>query len=344
MQRGSLKIVKDRHGVKVWRAQWRENGKGRTRLLGRYAEVSRGDARAELDRILAPLASRETAHGTSVTLRRYAEDEYLVARTRLWKTSTRATTEQIIETHILRDLGNRPLTSITRKELQGHLDKIADQGLSFSIVAHVRWQFVAIFEMATGDGAVVLNPTAGLVTPKCKAADQKRVITIADMIRGQMVLEIRERLIYCLAVRDGMIHVERRIYRGNVDTPKSKNSRREIAPTSTTAAILRQYLELVAVQTPTAWLFASEIGDTPLSYSNVYRRRIQPALKAVGLGHVNFQILRRSWVTELSEAESDPAIRAQMAGHSVDVHENEYRQAEPDVLKRAAAKMDKHLQ
>ena len=55
MQRGSLKVVKDRHGVKVWRAQWRENGKGRTRLLGRYSAVNRSEARAALDDILVPL-------------------------------------------------------------------------------------------------------------------------------------------------------------------------------------------------------------------------------------------------------------------------------------------------
>ncbi len=47
LQRGSLKVVKDRRGVKVWRLQWRENGHGRTRILGRYADMSRAQADAE---------------------------------------------------------------------------------------------------------------------------------------------------------------------------------------------------------------------------------------------------------------------------------------------------------
>ena len=80
-----------------------------------------------------------------------------------------------------------------------------------------------------------------------------------------------------------------------------------------------------------------------MSYSNVYRRQIQPALATLGLGNVNFQVLRRTWVTEFSEAERDPKVRAQLAGHSVDVHENEYRQALPAVLKRAMRKLDKRL-
>jgi integrase len=57
--------------------------------------------------------------------------------------------------------------------------------------------------------------------------------------------------------------------------------------------------------------------------------------------NVNLQVLRRTWVTEFSEAERAPNVRAQLAGHSVDVHENEYRQAQPAVLKRAMRKLDK---
>jgi hypothetical protein len=64
----------------------------------------------------------------------------------------------------------------------------------------------------------------------------------------------------------------------------------------------------------------------PISYLNLYRREIQPALKLVGLGDVNYQILRRTWVTEFSVVEEDPFVRAQIAGHGVDVRQNDYRQ------------------
>lgn len=362
MQRGSLKAIVHR-GVKVWRAQWRENGRGRTRILGRYADIDRATARAELDKILSPLNTRVSSAGASqaVTLRRFVEDEYLMVKSRVWKASTRATTEQIIETHILDDLGTRSLSLITRRELQAHLDRKAADALSFSVVAHVRWQLVAIFDMARGDGLITVNPTEGLVTPKCKAAADKAVISASDVQRAQMVLPIRERLILRLAVCEGMrpgeivglqvrdiradgIHIERRIYRGAVDIPKSRRSRRFIPPTETSRLLLDQWIDLQGNRGPDAWVFASEAGNTPLSYSNVYRRRIQPELAKVGLGSVNFQILRRTWVTEFSEVEKDPNVRAQLAGHSVDVHENEYRQAQPAVLKRAMRKLDRRLQ
>jgi Kef-type K+ transport system membrane component KefB len=107
------------------------------------------------------------------------------------------------------------------------------------------------------------------------------------------------------------------------------------------AAILSKFIgcglvnELVIDARREAWLFPSEAGNTPLSYSNVYRRRIQPVLATVGLGDVNFQVLRRTWATEFRVVEKDPVIRAQLADHSVDVHENEYHQVQPAVLKRA---------
>jgi integrase len=324
--------------------------------------MSRDQADAERKKILAPLNARtEAVNATAVTLRRYIEDEYLTVKNRVWKDSTRATTDQIIETHILQELGTRALGVITRKELQAHLDAKAESKLSSSVVGHIRWQLVAIFKMAMGDGIVTLNPTDGLITPNCKAPVAKRIISVENMRRAQMVLDIRERLIFRLAVcegmrpgeivglqvgdfHDGMIHVERRIYRGKVDVPKSRRSRRPIPPTETTRLLLMQWLDLLQDRTDRAWLFPSEKATTPLSYSNAYRRRIQPALSKVGLGNVNFQVLRRTWVTEFSEAERDPNVRAQLAGHSVDVHENEYRQAQPAVLKRAMRKLDKRLQ
>jgi len=133
MQNGSLKVIKDRRGVKVWRLQWRESGRGRTRILGHYADMSRAEADTERKKILAPLNARvEAATAVSAPLRRYVEDEYLTLKSRIWKDSTRGTTDHIIETHILRELGHRPLSLITRKELQAHLDTKAAAQLSQS--------------------------------------------------------------------------------------------------------------------------------------------------------------------------------------------------------------------
>jgi integrase len=352
VQRGSLKAIKFR-GVKVWRAQWREQGKGRTKILGRCADVSRGDARAELDRIVAAVNNREVAKSPKVdTLRQYTENEYLVQKTRKWKASTASTTECLIEAYLLRQVGSRPLNQITRRELQVHLDSLAEEGRSASVVKHVRFQLQAIFAMAKGDGLITVDPTNGLVNPRCKRAPDKTVLNLADFARALMVLEIQERLIFQLALYEGMrpgeivglqmgdmagdeLRISRRIYAGKVDEPKSKRSWRPIPLTRQTGALLGQYLALTGETRSDAWLFPSETGNSPLDYSNVWRRRIGPELSKIGLAFVNFQVLRRTWATEFDPDGTNPHTRAALAGHSVDVSENVYRQTKPEDLRRA---------
>ena len=228
-------------------------------------------------------------------------------------------------------------------------------------MGHIRWQLKAIFEMAEADQLVVKSPANGLVMPLCKEAPPKQTITANDVLRSQMVLPIRERLIFRLAVcegmrpgeivalqlgdlRDGIFHVSRRVYNGKIDTPKSKRSRRQVPATATTLALFGQWRELLMNQKADAWLFPSETGITPIWYTNVLDRSIRPALEKIGLAHATFQVLRRTWVTEFSAAEKDPAIRAQLAGHTVDVHENEYRQPDPLALRKAMRKLEKRLQ
>lgn len=362
MQRGSLQVVMQR-GRKVWRAQWRENGRGRTRILGLYKDMSRAEARAILDGILAPIEqSRARSRMTpAVTLRRYVLDEYLPTKNRVWKASTRLTTEQLVEDHILAAFADRELSSITRKELQAHLDGLAERGLSASVVGHVRWQLSAIFSMAQSDGLITINPASGLITPRCKAGAPKRTLSVDDVRRAELVLEPRDRLLFRLAVYEGLrpgeivalrlcdiqadgLHIERRVYRGAVDSPKSSRSRRVIPPTEGTRALLSLYVETLFDRSNDAWLFPSEALTTPISYSNVWRRKIGPALKTAGILGANYQVLRRTWVTHIAEAVRDATIRAKLAGHSVDVHENVYRQPDASALKKAMRRLERFRQ
>lgn len=363
MQRGSLRVVKNRAGVKVWRAQWREHGRGRTRILGTYKAMTRAQARGELDRILEPINAGAKAVRTSggSTLRLYVESEYLVTKGRRWKASTRVTTEQIIETHILRGIGSRTLATITRRELQDLLDGLATAGKSSSIVGHVRWQLKAIFDMAMADGLVQVHPAAALVQPVTKAAPVKRVMT-ADQVRvAEFALELRERLLFRLAaveglrpgeivglqvadVQDGVLHVQRRIYRGAVDSPKSRRGIRVVPLTDGTHRAMAEYMTWLTNKAPESWVFPSETGRTPLDYSNVFRRSIRPALAKAGLGWANFQIMRRTCATELGKVEPDAKVRADLMGHGVDVHENEYRQTPLEAKARAMRRMDGRLQ
>lgn len=360
MQRGSLKRIKLR-GVNYWRGQWRENGHGRSKLFGRCSDVKRADAQAELKKVLGA-DNRVALPRAGQSLREYVERFYLVQRSRKWKASTASTTERAIQLYILRDLGSGMLATFTRIDLQDHLDQLAAAGLSASVVNGVRFQMNAIFELAEGDGMISHNPTKGLTLPTIQKDSDRRVISLQQIKAALGVLEVRERLIFELAVYQGMrpgeivglqigdydgdaLAIRRRIYEGKQDTPKTRRGDRDVPLIRQTKLLFDAYLNIrPGARSADSWLFPSETGITPLSYSNVWQDRIRPALEKIGLGFVNYQILRRTWVTEFAAVEKDPHVRAQLAGHSVDVSENQYRQGKPDRLRESMDKWGDRLQ
>ena len=366
MQRGSLKkFFDERKRVWTWRFQWREPGfKGpRTKDLGRCSDISRADARSAADNILRQLqgATQPTLRSSAIQLMRFVEDTYLDVKTRRWKASTRGTNEQQIRDYITAPFGKQMLHSITRKDLQAHLDQLAKGGYSESVVDHVHWHLSAIFRMAKSDGVILVDPTEALETPRCKPHAKKEILELDQFIRAQLSLEIRERLILRFGVAAGLrpsemmglkigdvseqgLEIRRRIYRRINDSTKSKRGERSVPLDASTQNILREYLAILRDTNPGAWLFPSENPKTPLDYSNVFRRRIRPALDAVGLKFVNFQVMRRTFGNKLAEVEKDPKIRAELMGHSVTVHENEYRQAPMKSKQQAIKRLGKSLQ
>lgn len=94
-------------------------------------------------------------------------------------------------------------------------------------------------------------------------------------------LDLRERVIDYLALFAGMrpgeilallrkhvsedcsaVIIEQRLYRGDIDTPKTISSRRIVAIPAQTAIELQQWLLLVGTS-PDSWVFASENPDNP---------------------------------------------------------------------------------
>jgi integrase len=74
------------------------------------------------------------------------------------------------------------------------------------------------------------------------------------------------------------------------------------------------------------WLFPSEKLKMPLSKDNVWRRYIAPKLAAIGLGWVNFQVMRRTHASLMRDLDVDPKIVADQQGHTLDVNLNVYTQ------------------
>lgn len=341
-QAGSLNAVRQGNR-KVWRLQYYDAaGIRRSRTLGLCSELSKREAEAIRSRTMIGLNEAHDARQSSVgtTVAEFIARVYIPHKETKWKQSSRLTTADRITRHISGSLGQVLVSELTRARLQAFLDDKAVEGLGKSMLDHLKFDLRDILALADADGLIDRNPAAKLQTPRTQPEAEKGVLTAGEVVKGLAALDTRERLIWKLAVFTGLrpgeilalrrrhiypdhVEIEARVYKGVIDTPKSRRSKRRAAISASLGQELRQWLRLINAN-PDAWLFPSETGLTPVRPENLWRSALAPRLKPIGLGWVNFQALR-STQASLSHAQGiDPKVRADQLGHGIGVGLDEY--------------------
>jgi integrase len=342
-QKGSVSKRKD---LKMWVLQWWEGGHKRKRTLPR-SKYSKGDADREMAAILEPINDGAVTPSVKCTLGEFVTKVYLPFYRRKWKRTTTATNDDRLGHHLLPVFANQTLGSFDLNGLQDFLDEKANAGLSYSVVAHLRWDLNQIFRMAAAEGFVARNPAESLFVPsKCPRPDRV-VMTMEEVNSLFSALADREQLIAKLAViaglRSGEIFglswgrldskcadIRQRVYRGDIDTPKTVNSVRKAALSDGLICAIDRWKAKAPDCSADAWVFPSENLATPLSKDNCWRRAFMPKLKPVGLDCANFQVMRRTHSTLMSDLDVDPKDRAEQMGHTVDVNINVYTRSSLD--------------
>ncbi len=322
-----------------WVGQWWEAGHRRNRALGPVSSMTKSDARKKLDSIIGELRPTGDAIVPNMSLERFIKSVYYPFYKRKWKRSTAGNNINRVDTHVVEEFGVRKVKEFRRKDLQDFLDEKAVK-LSFSMVDHLRWDLIQIFAMAVSEDLIRKNPAELLFTPSTAKRGETRSMSIEEVNKCFSVLNLRERLIVELAILAGMrpgeifgltwgrvgsdfADIRQRVYRGYVDSPKTRQSTREAALSEGLLAGLEKWRALCVDVRPEAWVFSSERG-TPLSRDNILRRLIGPKLKTVGLGWVNFQVMRRTHSTLMNNMGIEGKLVADQLGHSLDVNQNVY--------------------
>jgi len=336
-QQGSVTKSSDR---RYWIGKYRRGGQHKTKLLGKHREITKSEAQKQFAEFLKTVTDHTPKISPNVTLKSFVEDVYFPFYERKWKTSTAMTNKDRIQREIVTPLGHRELRKFTRDELQTILD--SKSSMSFSTVEHLRWDFRQIFDMAIAEGIVNRNPADLLFTPRECSKPEHRTMTVDEIKRAFDVLELRERLIFKLAVLAGLrpgeifglrrtrlsentADIQERIYRGKVDTPKTKKSNRVVAFSDGVREDLKAWLK-VSPNGAESWLFPSEKLATPLSRDNALYRYIRPRLEKIKLGWVDFQVMRRTHASLMRRLGVDPKVVADLMGHDVNVNLNVYTQ------------------
>jgi len=274
----------------------------------------------------------------------FVEQVFFPYYCRKWKASTRGSTMNRIAIHLVADLNDRELSGLTRDELQDLLDlKAGREALSYSTVAHLRWDLKQVFDMAVAEGHIARNPALLLFTPKDAKRTERAIMTGAEVQTCFRVLGPRERLIAKLAILAGMrpgeifaltwgemtstyANIRQRVYRGVIDSPKTAQSFRRAALSDGLLREIEDWRKLAPSTAAHAWVFPSE-RMTPMAKENVWRRWIGPKLEKAGLGWVNFQVMRRTHASLMSDLGVEGKLVADQLGHSLDVNQNVYTQS-----------------
>ena len=337
-QKGSLQLRKhaDR---RVWVVlYYDERGDRRYYTLGFASDMNKGQAEEKCQEFMREINGgvRTASPVRPTTVTEFLNEVYLPFYRGKWKPSTASTSENRILTHVGKDLGRERLIDLTMGRLQKFLEQKAASGLSYSVVDHLRWDLSSMFDMAVSEQVVSTNPTTSLYTPKTAKRYKSRVMTIEQALAAIDAVEDREKVILLLAICAGMrpgellaiqrehvstdyssIDIRQRVYRGKLASPKN-DAPRDAALGPETAAALRDWMDRAVEPDPNAYVFAGETGQ-PLWRSSLLEDYIKAKLAPIGLGWVNFQVMRRTHASLSHQNKVDPKVAADQRGHGIGV-------------------------
>ena len=314
--------------------------------LGRSSEINEKQARTALDDIIA-LLNRNPAHAQGgEPVRRFVEQVYIPQKYENgdWRRASGQEAEYLFRRSILSEIGELRCRDLKAAHLRAVLRKLAGTGLSYESVSKVKCAMGDMVKRMVAEEYLTSNIAAGLKTPKtARRSDRSRLrrVTLAEYLQVWTLLDERERLTCDLVTfcglreseayglkngdlfQRGAIRVQRSWYKGDIN-PTKTDEIREVGVGAEIFERLTAWIAALPESNDEGWVFPSERMVTPLLPDNVLRRCIHPRLEPLGLGWVNFAVLRRSHSTLHEDRGTTPKVIADQQGHGLGVHLDRY--------------------
>jgi len=327
---------------KVWVARWWEDAIGpdnqmrrirRSEVLGSIAEIpTKREAQHLLDDLLRRANSGETRPQAVLTFRNFVEDRWKSDVYPTLKYSSKKFYDNMIGTHLKPAFGDTQLRLISKDNVQRFLTAKAQGGSSWKTVKHIRTVLGTILEAAVRDELLTSNPVRRTRLPRRGPVEEPIQIS-AESIRAllealpepsrsiaKLLVMTGLRVGELLALRwqdvnleSGFLSVNRSVYEGHFDEPKTKRSKRRVPLGPKSVEILRSIPRKDA--DPSTLIFAARNG-APLSRRNLLNRQLRPACKALGLTEGNWHWLRHANATLLDSVGAPLGTVQALLGHS----------------------------
>lgn len=323
--------------------------------------------------VLRPLNQGLVTVGSAIKLEDYTGTIYGPTMLPTFSSTTCERTEGVIKNYVVPTFGPVSLREMTTANLQRYFSGLVDSRLSQESMDKIRDVLSSILGSAVRFGYLVKNPMEGVRLPPAKIGKRsKPYITpqqfwallallaepYATMVFVAVHVGLRVSEIIGLRwrnVHNDSITIEERYCRGDWGVPKSQASNATV-PVSRQVIERLERLKTLTVQVkagtgtrdyrvvksagPDDLVFQSLVRGVPMRDNNILVRHIKPAARQLGLGLVNWQVLRRSFATWLKISGADvkdaqALMRHARASTTLDV----YQQFVPESQRRAADKL-----
>jgi len=291
--------------------------------LGSVKVMTKTQAKQELAKLLVKKLG--ITGDSQTTVKGFAEQRWKVLHEGRWRTSTKATNEELLEI-IFDRFGNLPIADVDSVQLTAWLNELAKKR-SRSVILHLRHFVRSIFGEAEAQRYIDTNPARHLAAPKTRPPkrpflqfEQMRKLIKEAKAFGvptkewlflQIVFGTAMRPSEALALRWRSVDLKTRVltvsesvYRGVIRefTKTEEEPERLLLPEYITQALAEVYAQ--REPNDDEFIFGTS-ANTPIHKENWLRRNLQPIADRAKIGKLNYQKLRRSTATHLSR-HSDP--------------------------------------
>jgi integrase len=246
------------------------------------------------------------------------------------KSSTADYYKKVLRAYVVPEFGRQKISAITRNDVQKFLVE-RSKTYSRSSVHGMKIALSLVMGWAVDNEWIKKNPTIRLKSPREENCGGKRVVRNKEL-NGDQVEAIAKRLqepystlVWFLAVtglrigeavairwsdfKGDVLHVQRRIYEGEVNTPKSDDSVRRLP-------IPEELVQRLKSLETKGWIFQARNGS-PLNQGNALKRYLRPVVEELGITLGGWHDFRHSQSTVMRLEGVPREVRAAILGHSV---------------------------
>ena len=320
--------------------------------------------------LLRPLNQGLLTIGSATRFLDYVEDVYRKTVLKVMAMSTQERYNSVLKVYLLPVFGPMCLREITPRVVQQNFSGMADSKLSHESKDKIRDVLSSVLGSAVKYEYLVKNPVEGVKLPPAKSGKRVKPFITPEMFEDLVVL-VREpyatmlfvavytglRISELIGLRWRNVHrdsitIEERCCRGDWGAPKSEASNATIAvnpevidrlhrlrsmKVEVKAGRAVRWYPAVKSDGPEDLVFQSVAKGVPMRDNNILVRHIKPAAEKLGIGWVNWQVLRRSYATWLKMVgadvkDSQALMRHSRASTTLDVYQQHVPESQRQVV------------